>query len=241
MRALHISALLMAPRRPAPGAGEPVPPASMPPRIVVDTTHHRPKPLNYFFRSALLPGWGQAALDRKLTAGIFIGFEGISLGMALKANYELHYLEKADTALVAARRQERQDWYVLVAVNHLFSALEAYVSANLFDFPGDLKDAGASRWPPGPRLDHVGIPHRMSNAPIGIFDSGIGGLTVARAIQDLLPHESTIYLGDTARVPYGPKSPATVRRYARGNPRVAALAGRQGRGHRLQHGIRPRA
>lgn len=55
----------------------------------------------------------------------------------------------------------------------------------------------------------------MSTAPIGIFDSGIGGLTVARAIQDLLPHESTIYLGDTARVPYGPKSPATVRRYAR--------------------------
>lgn len=55
----------------------------------------------------------------------------------------------------------------------------------------------------------------MSNAPVGIFDSGIGGLTVARAIRDLLPRESTIYLGDTARVPYGPKSPETVRRYSR--------------------------
>lgn len=55
----------------------------------------------------------------------------------------------------------------------------------------------------------------MSTAPIGIFDSGIGGLTVARAIKELLPHESTIYLGDTARVPYGPKSPSTVRRYSR--------------------------
>jgi glutamate racemase len=55
----------------------------------------------------------------------------------------------------------------------------------------------------------------MSTAPIGIFDSGIGGLTVARAIRDLLPRESTIYLGDTARVPYGPKSPETVRRYSR--------------------------
>lgn len=55
----------------------------------------------------------------------------------------------------------------------------------------------------------------MSDAPIGIFDSGIGGLTVAAAIRRLLPHESTIYLGDTARVPYGPKSPETVRRYAR--------------------------
>lgn len=55
----------------------------------------------------------------------------------------------------------------------------------------------------------------MNDAPIGIFDSGIGGLTVARAIHELLPNESTIYLGDTARVPYGPKSPETVRRYSR--------------------------
>ena len=49
-----------------------------------------------------------------------------------------------------------------------------------------------------------------------IFDpgEGIGGLTVARAIYDRLPHESTIYFGDTARVPYGPKSPETVRRYS---------------------------
>jgi glutamate racemase len=54
----------------------------------------------------------------------------------------------------------------------------------------------------------------MNRAPIGIFDSGIGGLTVARAIYDRLPHESTIYFGDTARVPYGPKSPDTVRRYS---------------------------
>jgi glutamate racemase len=54
----------------------------------------------------------------------------------------------------------------------------------------------------------------MNDRPIGIFDSGIGGLTVARAIYDRLPHESTIYFGDTARVPYGPKSPETVRRYS---------------------------
>jgi glutamate racemase len=54
----------------------------------------------------------------------------------------------------------------------------------------------------------------MSGAPVGIFDSGIGGLTVARAIFDRLPQESTIYFGDTARVPYGPKSPETVTRYS---------------------------
>jgi glutamate racemase len=54
----------------------------------------------------------------------------------------------------------------------------------------------------------------MNRAPVGIFDSGIGGLTVARAIYERLPHESTIYFGDTARVPYGPKSPETVKRYS---------------------------
>lgn len=51
-------------------------------------------------------------------------------------------------------------------------------------------------------------------APLGVFDSGIGGLTVARALFERLPAESVIYFGDTARVPYGPKSPDTVRRYS---------------------------
>jgi len=54
----------------------------------------------------------------------------------------------------------------------------------------------------------------VNAAPLGVFDSGIGGLTVARAVFERLPHESVIYFGDTARVPYGPKSPDTVRRYA---------------------------
>jgi len=51
-------------------------------------------------------------------------------------------------------------------------------------------------------------------APIGVFDSGMGGLTVLRALQRTLPGESFIYLGDTARLPYGSKSPGTVARYA---------------------------
>jgi glutamate racemase len=55
----------------------------------------------------------------------------------------------------------------------------------------------------------------MSDArPIGVFDSGIGGLTVVKALRNLLPNENIFYLGDTARVPYGPKSPETVQRYA---------------------------
>ncbi|MFD2531620.1 glutamate racemase [Gracilimonas halophila] len=54
----------------------------------------------------------------------------------------------------------------------------------------------------------------LKKAPIGIFDSGIGGLTVAKAVIDALPNEDIIYFGDTARVPYGIKSEETVRAYA---------------------------
>lgn len=54
----------------------------------------------------------------------------------------------------------------------------------------------------------------MSEAPIGIFDSGVGGLTVARAILDQLPHEALHYVGDTARGPYGPRPLAEVRAFA---------------------------
>jgi len=57
------------------------------------------------------------------------------------------------------------------------------------------------------------------NRPIGIFDSGVGGLTVLRQIHTIAPHESLVYLGDTARVPYGTKSKDTVLRYSRNNIR----------------------
>lgn len=56
----------------------------------------------------------------------------------------------------------------------------------------------------------------FSNNPIGIFDSGIGGLTVANAIKRHLPNESLIYFGDTAHLPYGDKSPEAIRNYAVG-------------------------
>src|SRR5690242_20714121 len=55
----------------------------------------------------------------------------------------------------------------------------------------------------------------MSNSrPIGVFDSGVGGLTVVKALRDRLPNEAILYLGDTARVPFGPKSAETLQRYA---------------------------
>jgi glutamate racemase len=61
--------------------------------------------------------------------------------------------------------------------------------------------------------------------PIGIFDSGVGGLTVYRALHDRLPNERFVYLGDTARVPYGTKSLATVERYAIENSLFLASRG----------------
>ena len=67
----------------------------------------------------------------------------------------------------------------------------------------------------------------LKQRPLGIFDSGIGGLTVLKEIMEVLPDEDTVYLGDTARVPYGTKSGPTVRRYAVENA-----------GFLLKHGIK---
>ena len=65
----------------------------------------------------------------------------------------------------------------------------------------------------------------MSAAPLGVFDSGLGGLTVVHAIAEALPGEPVVYLGDTARVPYGTRSPETVVRYARGCASVLTRRG----------------
>ena len=65
----------------------------------------------------------------------------------------------------------------------------------------------------------------QDHLPIGVFDSGIGGLTVLRVIHRDLPGESTVYLGDTARVPYGTKSPEVVTRYALNNARFLVERG----------------
>lgn len=126
---------LMSCALPVAAAQSPVPPTTTIPSP--DST--RASPLNYFARSLLLPGWGQASLDRKLTGGLFIAFEGVAVAMVLKAHAEIGHLERTGSERLDEKRQERQDWLVLLAFNHLFSGLEAFVSANLFDFPGDLR------------------------------------------------------------------------------------------------------
>ena len=62
----------------------------------------------------------------------------------------------------------------------------------------------------------LSVKNNLSNeAPIGVFDSGVGGLTVAREIMRQLPHENIVYFGDTARVPYGSKSKNNILRFSR--------------------------
>ena len=95
--------------------------------------------MNAFLRSFLVPGWGQAKLDRKLTAGILLAWEGVTVGMSLKTRHELAYLRRTGSARAEDKRREHEDWLVLLGFNHLFAGLEAYVSAHLGDFPRDLK------------------------------------------------------------------------------------------------------
>ncbi len=71
-------------------------------------------------------------------------------------------------------------------------------------------------------------PDSVTHRPIGVFDSGVGGLTVVAALRKRMPNESFLYLGDTARLPYGTKSPETVRRYAERN--LQFLADREVKG-----------
>ena len=81
----------------------------------------------------------------------------------------------------------------------------------------------------------------MNNAPIGIFDSGLGGLTVARAVIDKLPDEEIVYLGDTEHTPYGPRAIAQVRSLTLSALDELAFTPREGARHRLQHGDGRRA
>lgn len=113
-------------------------PAPAPAVVPADTTH-RVGAMGAFWRSLVLPGWGQAVTRRPVTGALFASWEGVTVMMTLKAQSELHYLRASGSGSVGAKRQEVQDWIVLWVFNHLFSGAEAFVSAHLEDFPKDLK------------------------------------------------------------------------------------------------------
>jgi hypothetical protein len=136
--AVRLSAQDSLPPRPPPA------PAAAAGDSLSDTTKATPlgarpvSPGGALLRSIILPGWGQAKLGRKVPAIIFLTVEGVSLGMALKANAEYQYLRDTDPDRATGKSLEREDWLVVMGFNHLLAGVEAYVSAHLWDFPGDV-------------------------------------------------------------------------------------------------------
>jgi hypothetical protein len=120
-------------------SGQATTPPPRRPAAPSDTTRQYISPGNALWRSLLVPGWGQARLNRKLAAGMLVAWEGVTLGMSLKTGRELRFLRRNNSGRAESKRQEHEDWLVLLAFNHLFSGLEAYISAHLADFPGDLR------------------------------------------------------------------------------------------------------
>lgn len=99
-------------------------------------------PNGALLRSLLLPGWGQFKLKRKLTGVLFIASEATLLTLALNQEAKVRNLRRdptADSITVDHAVKKREDWYVLLGVNHVLAGLEAYVSAYLWDFPKELK------------------------------------------------------------------------------------------------------
>lgn len=133
---LFVSLLVATPLR-AQDSTPPADTATVQPRDSVPTIRPPVTPMGAFWRSLLIPGWGQARLGRKTAGAFFLAAEGVTLGMTLSASSQLRYLEETggDTE---SKSQQRDDWLVLLGVNHLLAAMEAYVSAHLWDFPGDL-------------------------------------------------------------------------------------------------------
>lgn len=113
--------------------------AAIPPVVTAADSSRRIGPMGAFWRSFLVPGWGQAALGRRTAAGVFVVVEGATLAMTVKTMREVSYLRRVGSARLDDKEQEREDWLVLLAFNHLLAGLEAYVSAQLWDFPGDLQ------------------------------------------------------------------------------------------------------
>lgn len=111
-----------------------------------------------FWRSLLIPGWGQATLGRKTAGAFFMAAEGVTLGMVLTTSSQLNYLKETTSGSVDSKKQQQEDWLVLLGMNHLLAAMEAYVSAHLWDFPGDLSIQAA---PNGGVAGAVSVPVRL--------------------------------------------------------------------------------
>lgn len=125
-----------------------------------DSVRPRPPvtPTGAFLRSLVLPGWGQARLNRNVTGGLFVAFEAVAAAMVWKSQWQLEFA-RTRNKFVEEHRQEREDWITLLVFNHLFSAAEAYVAAHLHDFPAALE---LDRLPGGGSGVRVSVPVRLA-------------------------------------------------------------------------------
>ena len=202
-----------APPSPAPDRRSPRPP--IPCRTPLDSLALRTSPMNAFWRSFLLPGWGQAKLgpeaDRRASSS---PGRASTLGMSLKTRHELA-LPPAHQ--LRPRRGQAPGARGLAGAAGLQPSVRRARGLRLRPpaptFPRDLRlqavpgGVGASVSDPLPRSDERRA-RSASSIPASAASRSRAPSTSA------CPHESTIYFGDTARVPYGPKSPETVRRYS---------------------------
>ena len=135
---------------PLPGRTQPRSDSLGPDTVKVPQFRYPPPiaPLSAMARSLLLPGWGQAVLHRRVTGAVFVFWEGLALTMTVKASNQLKYMRATNSAAADLKRQEVQDWLVVLIFNHLMAGAEAFVSAELWDFPSELK----ARSLPGGRL-----------------------------------------------------------------------------------------
>ncbi len=136
--------VVLAPAAPAQTPDSAAARAARPDSTAAAAAVHPPaSPTGAFLRSFLVPGWGQLQMHRPVPALVFLGVEGTLVGLSLKANHDVKVARATDvtpdSSVVTAKKRSREDWLVLLGFNHLMAGLEAYVSAHLWDFPGDLK------------------------------------------------------------------------------------------------------
>ncbi len=105
--------------------------------VVVDSAGLPVSPMGAFFRSLILPGWGQASVDQPVRGAFYFTMEAASLWMLFKAESKLRAAERAgDEDLAAARKEQKEDWIVMAVFWALFSGVDAWVSTHMWDFEG---------------------------------------------------------------------------------------------------------
>jgi hypothetical protein len=168
-RALLVAALAAAPALPAQIADSArVGPTGTPaldtlPAVLAQASPKPPiSPKNALIRSLIVPGWGQASLDRGTAGAIFVTIEVMSVAMLQESKSQLHAAQRAQkdsvwdpansvylpnplAAVIGPRKQAVEDWTILIIFNHLISAADAFVAAHLWNVPIEIHGSPASK------------------------------------------------------------------------------------------------